>query len=150
MRFAGVPGGVNGVSGKGSACPLDTRLAVAMRAASRFRLATAHHGSGAAPEVELEPPEDCEPEAPAEDGLLPEEPLWELPELPNPVMAYSAGTTGAAAGAGLFSAVGRGLPAAETCRGLLPAAAIGAAPDAAAGALDGAGGLARAMVWTMP
>ena len=138
------------MSGKGSACPLDTRLAVAMRAASTFRLATAHHGSGAAPEVELETPEDCEPEAPAEDGLLPEEPLWELPELPNLAMAYSAGTTGAAAGAGLFSVVGKGLPAVGIRRGLLPVAAIGSAPGAVVGALDGAGGLARAMVWTMP
>jgi hypothetical protein len=113
MRFPGVPGGVKGVSGKGSACPLSTRPAVAARAASKFLLATTHHCSDAALVVELEPPEDCEPEEPS-DGVLPEELLWELPELPAKATAYPAGATGAALVAGVFSIADCGMPSAET------------------------------------
>ena len=62
-------GGVSGVNGNGSACPCETKSAVAPRAASRFLAATTCHSS---------------------DGLVPEfEPL-ELPEFPEPALSFPA------------------------------------------------------------
>ena len=77
-----MPGGVKGVRGQGSACPLFTRLAVAVRAASMLLLPMTHHGSGSGLGVELEPPEEDGPESRGEDGLPPLESPCELPELP--------------------------------------------------------------------